>query len=178
VTRGTGSEPIGENRSVAGREIAEIYSKLREQALGFGSIEIKAPPVVAGGRALGVIMDLGYETAVVSVMGLADGTVSMYISNGGGTLGVGNHEPAAAASKRWVEVAETAPELVETEHDSLPAPGRVRFNVLTTGLRLEAEASEEALASGSHPLSALYVAGQEVITEIRLVDEARAAENR
>jgi len=160
---------------VAGREIAEIYTKLREQALGFGSVEIKAPPVVPGGRTLGVIMDIGYETAVVSIMGLADGTVSMYVSNGGGTLGVGDHEPAAASSKRWVEVAETAPGLIEAEGDSLPAEGRVRFNVLTTGRRLEAEAATEALASGSHPLSALYFAGQEVITEIRLVDEARTA---
>jgi hypothetical protein len=85
---------------VAGREIAEIYSKLRDQALGFGSAEIKAPPVVPGGRALGVIMDIGYETAVVSVMGLADGTTSMYISNGGGTLGIGDHEQAAASRPR------------------------------------------------------------------------------
>jgi hypothetical protein len=160
---------------VAEREIAEIYTKLREQALGFGSIEIKAPPVVPGGRALGVIMDLGYDTAVVSIMGLADGTTSMYVSNGGGTLGIGDYEQAAATSKRWVEVAETAPGLVEADHDSLPAAGRVRFNVLTTGRRLEAEAPEEALASGSHPLSALYGAAQEVITAIRLVTEAREA---
>jgi hypothetical protein len=158
---------------VAGREIAEIYGKLRDQALGFGSTEIKAPPVVPGGRALGVIMDIGYETAVLSIMGLADGTTSMYISNGGGTLGIGDHEQAAASSKRWVEVAETAPGLVEAEDDSLPAEGRVRFNILTTGRRLEAEAPEDELASGSHPLSALYAAGQDVITEIRLVDEAR-----
>jgi len=159
---------------VAGREIAEIYSKLRDQALGFGSAEIKAPPVVPGGRALGVIMDIGYETAVVSVMGLADGTTSMYISNGGGTLGIGDHEHAAASSKRWVEVAETAPGLIEGEEGPLPLEGRVRFNVLTTGRRLEAEAPENELASSEHPLSALYAAGQDVITEIRLVDEARA----
>jgi hypothetical protein len=160
---------------VAERQIAEIYSKLREQALGFGSVEIKAPPLVAGGRVLGVIMDLGYETAVVTIMGLADGTTSMYVSNGGGTLGIGDHAQAAAASRRWVELAESAAGLVEAGDDGLPAAGTVRFNILTTGRPLEAEAREEELASGRHPLSALYAAGQEVIAEIRLVDEARAA---
>ncbi len=160
---------------MAEREIAEIYSKLREQALGFGSVEIKAPPPVAGGRALGVIMDIGYDTAVATIMGLADGTTSMYVSNGGGTLGIGDHERAAAASKRWVELAERAPGLVEAADDALPGAGTVRFNVLTTGRPLEAEAPEDELSSGRHSLSPLYAAGQEVIAEIRIVDEARAA---
>ena len=39
---------------MAEREIADIYVKLRDQAIGFGSVEIKAPPVVPGGRVLGV----------------------------------------------------------------------------------------------------------------------------
>jgi hypothetical protein len=154
------------------RPIADIYVKLRDQALSFGSVEIKAPPVVAGGRALGVIMDIGYDTAVVSVMGLADGTGSMYVSNGGGRIGMGEHENVAAASKRWVAVAETAPGLEEIGEDALPAEGMVRFNVLTTGARLFAEASETEVSDDAHPLFALYAAGQDVIGQIRAVDEA------
>jgi hypothetical protein len=157
---------------VAGREIAEIYLKLREQALSFGAAEIKAPPVVPGGRALGVIMDLGYDTAVVSVMGLADGTTSTYVSNGGARIGVGDHEAVAAASKRWVEVAETAGPLAETDGDALPPDGTIRFNVLTTGPRLFAEAREDELGLERHPLHGLYAAGQAVIGEMRIVDEA------
>ena len=34
---------------MAEREIADIYLKLRDQALSFGSVEIEAPPVVPGG---------------------------------------------------------------------------------------------------------------------------------
>jgi hypothetical protein len=162
---------MSENPSVAEREIADIYTKLRDQALGFGSVEIKAPPVVAGGRVLGVIMDLGYDTAVVSVLGLADGTTSMYVSNGGGKIGLGDDERVGAASRRWVEVAETAPGLSETIEDSLPRDGVIRFNVLTTGDRLYAEATETALGDSSHPLFPLFAAGQDVITAIRLVEE-------
>jgi len=160
---------------VAEREIVGVYTALREQALGFGSVEIKAPPVVEGGRALGVLMDLGHDTAVVTIVGLADGTASMYISNGGGMIGLGESPSVAATAKRWVAVAEEAP-LGEREADTLPPDGVVRFNVLTTGPVLVGEAAEQVLAGGGHPLSPLYAAGQDLITEIRLVDEARQAD--
>jgi hypothetical protein len=116
-------------------------------------------------------MDLGYDTAVVSIMGLADGTTSMYLSNGGGKIGLGDHEAVAAASREWVEAAEAAPGLVEAIDEALPADGVVRFNVLTTGDRLVVEAAEADLADESHPLFALYAAGQQVITEIRQTEE-------
>jgi hypothetical protein len=160
---------------MADRDIADLYVKLREQALSWGSAEIKAPPVVPGGRALGVLMDLGYDTAVASVLGLADGTTSMYISNGGGTLGIGESPAAAAASRRWVSVAETAPGLAEAVDPPLPEDGRVRFTVLTTGPLLSTEAAEADVREAAHPLFPLYAAGQDVITQIRLVDEARQA---
>ena len=122
-------------------------------------------------------MDMGYDTAVVSILGLADGTTSMYISNGGGMIGMGENPDAAAASKRWVEVAEAAlPALSEGGDDRLPDEGIVGFNVLTTGPRFSGEAIESELQSGSHPLSALYAAGQDVISQIRIVDEARKAD--
>jgi hypothetical protein len=172
---------LSKNAGVAGRDIEdsrdieEIYLKLRDQALGFGSEEIKAPPVVPDGRALGVLMDMGYPEAVVSILGLADGTTSMYISNGGGRIGLGDHEPMAEASKRWVAVAEHAGSLTETDGNALPAEGVIRFNVLTTGPRLYAEAVEADLVHASHPLHSLWAAGQDVITEMRLQDEGSAA---
>jgi hypothetical protein len=161
---------------MAAREIEAIYTGLRDQALSFGSVEIKAAPVVPGGQALGVVMDMGYDTAVVSVVGLADGTTSMYISNGGGMIGIGENPDAAAASKRWVAVAEAAlASLAEGGDDRLPEDGTVGFNVLTTGPRFSGEAAEGDLTEGSHPLSALYAAGQNVLSQIRIVDETRKA---
>src|SRR4051812_14496080 len=108
---------------MAGREIVGVYTALRDQALGFGSAEIKAPPVVEGGRVLGVVMDMGYETAVVSIVGLAD-AASMYISNGGGMIGLGDNPPVAAAARRFVAAAEAAaPGLPERDEDALPDDG-------------------------------------------------------
>jgi hypothetical protein len=161
------------------RTIADVYLKLREQALGFGSEEIRSPPPVPGGRVLGVVMDLGYDTAVASVVSLADGTTSMYVSSGAVVLGAGESEQAAAATRQFVEAAEAtlsakaASGLATGPADGLPAEGRVRFNVLTTEAPLSVEAAEDELRSGALPLTPLYLAGQNVIGEIRRVDEAR-----
>jgi hypothetical protein len=171
VESGLGS-PISKNPGVAQREIADIYTNLRDQALGFGALEIKAPPPVAGGRMLGVVMDMGYDTGVVTLLGLADGTTSMYVSNGGGKIGLGDHAQVAEASRRWVEIAESAEGLVEARDDCLPGEGLIRFNFLTTGDRFGAAVAEAELAGGSHPLSSVFLAGQQVITQIRLVEEA------
>ncbi len=159
---------------MAERAIDKIYTALRAQALSFGSVEIRATPVVSGGRALGVVMDMGEDAGVATIVGLADGTTSMYVSNGGGMLGIGENPDAAAASKRWVAVAEAAlPALAERDDDDLPEDGSVRLTVLTTGRRFTATAAESELRAGAHPLSALYAAGQQVITEIRAVDDSR-----
>ncbi len=55
----------------------------------------------------------------------------------------------------------------------LPAPGRVRFTVLTSTGRRTVELNEAELVRGSGALPSLYVAGHQVITEMRLVSEAR-----
>jgi hypothetical protein len=73
-----------------------------------------------------------------------------------------------------VEVADSVPGLEEACEDSLPGPGLVRFNVLTTGRRLAVSASEAEVRNPAHRLFALYAAGQDVIGEIRRVGEARS----
>ncbi len=160
---------------MAERELADVFTALRDQALGFGSVEIKAPPVVDGGRALGVVMDLGHDTAVVSLVGLADGTASLYVSTGGARIGLGQHPAVADAARRWVAVAESSPGLAEREAEALPPDGRIRLNVLTTGPVLVGEATERELEAGAHPLSSLYAAGQDLITEIRRAEESEAS---
>jgi hypothetical protein len=47
----------------------------------------------------------------------------------------------------------------------------IRFNVLTTGRRLFAEAPEDGVADDTHPLFPLFAAGQAVIGQIRRFDE-------
>ena len=50
-------------------------------------------------------MDTRYPEAVMTLVALADGTTSLYFSNGGGMIGGGEHPRVAAATRRLVDVA-------------------------------------------------------------------------
>jgi hypothetical protein len=123
-------------------------------------------------RVYGVLMETGYEAAVVTVVSLIDGTTSMYVSTGGGTIGAGEQEPVAEATRAFVAMAQVFVGQTEpTATFDLPDLGRVRFQLLTVGGGRTAEAGEDELGFGRHPLSPLFHAGQDVITEIRLLSE-------
>ena len=63
-----------------------------------------------------------------------------------------------------------------TNEHPLPAPSLTRFYLLAGGGSYFAEAKEQDLGEGRHMLAPLFHKGHEVITEIRLVDEKRRAE--
>lgn len=123
-------------------------------------------------RVYGVLMETGYDAAVVTVVSLIDGSTSLYVSTGGGTIGAGEHEPVAEATRAFVAMAQVFVGQTEpaTRFD-LPDLGRVRFQLLTIGGGRTAEADENDLGFGRHALSPLFHAGQEVIAEIRVLSE-------
>jgi hypothetical protein len=102
------------------------------------------------------------------VVAIADGTVSMYLSSGGGVIGAGGQEAPRRAAGAFLDAAESHRDrLVPAATAALVGSGRARFHVRTFGGDLTGEADEHSLANGSHPLSALFVAAQEVISAIR-----------
>jgi hypothetical protein len=107
--------------------------------------------------------------AVVTLVGMVDGTTSLYFSNGGGILGSGGHAPAAAATRGWLESAEQFKNtMTPTEEFPFPAADRVRFYLVTSGGVRTAEAGEKDLRAKRDPLWPLYHGGQGVITQVRL----------
>jgi hypothetical protein len=148
---------------------AEIYTKLRDQALG-----VTANTLVVTNGVHGLLMETGYPEAVVTLVAMADGAASLYFSNGGGIIGAGEHEgPKVAARSLIAFAAHNLKGFVPTTTTPLPAPGRTRFYVLTDRGILTAEASEADLGENRHALSPLFYSAQELITEMRKVDEAR-----
>jgi len=125
-------------------------------------------------RVYGVLMETGYDAAVVTIVSLIDGTTSMYFSTGGGTIGAGEQEPVAEATRAFVAMAQVFVGQTEpTTTFDLPDLGRVRFQLLTVGGGRTAEAGENDLGLGRHPLSPLFHAGQDVVNEIRLLSESQ-----
>src|ERR1700730_10592798 len=82
-----------------------IYSALRNQALSTNRTDngIAAPSPAAPGW--GILMETGYDVATVTLFALADGTTSLYLSNGGGMIGGQGHEAVRNANAAFVNEA-------------------------------------------------------------------------
>jgi hypothetical protein len=138
-------------------------------ALGYDPATIAVPEGEAWGGALVALMELGRPDATATILAVADGSVSMYLSTGGGVIGAGEHAAVRGVAARFRTVAaESRGLLRRTDDFPLPEPGQVRFQVRTLEGAYSGVAPEAALQSGRHPLAPLYAAGQDLLTEIRL----------
>jgi len=138
-------------------------------ALGVDPATIVVPDGEPWSGAAMAAMEVGAGTAIATIVAIADGTVSMYVSTGGGVIGAGGHAAVRAAADRFRNVTADSHGLLESTMDfPLPELGQVRFQARTFDGAWTGVAPEAALRSGRHPLSALYAAGQDLLTEIRL----------
>lgn len=149
---------------------AEVYTGLRQQVLSLTPDQLD-DTAFADAPILALLMETGYPEAVATLVVVADGTSSLYFSNGGGFIGAGTHAGVADASRRWLETGgEFLPRLGVITEPALPAEGLTQFVAVTrAGLR-GAVAAEKELGQREHALSPLFYAGHDVITQIRLVE--------
>lgn len=146
---------------------AEVYTGLRQQALRLTPDQLG----VADVPILALLMETGYPEAVATLVVVADGSSSLYFSNGGGFIGAGTHENVADASRRWLEAGLAFIEQLSNITDPpLPAEGLTQFVAVTREGLHAAVAPEADLGKGDHPLSPLFFAGHDVIIQIRLVE--------
>jgi hypothetical protein len=148
--------------------VADVFSELRGQALRLTPDQLgDAVPTEAG--ILALLMETAYREAVATLVAVADGTTSLYFSNGGGFVGAGTHPTVAEASRLWLEAGGTfLPALSNVTEPPLPGVGMTQFVAVTPeGLR-GAVAPEDDLGGNRHELSPLFHAAHEVITQIRL----------
>ncbi len=132
----------------------------------------------------GVMMELGIDEVVASLVVLADGSVSIYLSDGQGVIGCGLHPDVRTAAAKMLQVAgQAVSQCVPMDSYPMPRSERVRFYLLTCAGILGAEAARAELDDGAVDLAELYYAGHGVIGVVELlgagvdlVDEMRLAE--
>ena len=158
------SKLFGQKPKTAAKSPAEIYAGLRNMIL------TKRPPDFHG--FWGVVLDMGMPNGTATMIAVADGTVSLYTSTGGGIIGLGPHEgPKKSAS----ELLQFAPKFVQhcqrTLVYPLPSSGNTRFYLMSSDTTVSDEVRSEELGKGSHVLSPLFIKCHELLTEMRKVDE-------
>jgi hypothetical protein len=149
---------------------APTYHKLREQALQLDTATFGLTP--APGGIYGVLGEFGFAEGVATVVALADGSVSMYFSGGGGSIGLGQHEgPREAARALLAEAPSALSAAAKDAAFPLPQAGEVRFWFLTMGGPVTVSATEGELPASK--LARLHELLQELLTQIRLVNQKK-----
>ncbi|MCE5328651.1 MAG: hypothetical protein LLG01_19810 [Planctomycetaceae bacterium] len=156
--------------NTSGAAESQPLMEMREELLRGPAAKFGIPPTPSG--AWGCLMDMGNSRGFATLVSLADGTTSLYLSTGGGYIGGGGHEPVAAATKTFIQMAGSlTTKMTRTAKFPTPQQGRVRFYVLVNDGVFTVEADENDLGYGRHELSPLFHAGHEVITQFRMVSE-------
>ncbi len=156
-------------------QTTEIYDGLRAQVLS-----LKPDQLGLNGsekqQVLALLMETGYPEAVATLVAVADGSASLYFSNGGGIIGAGEHEEARQESLRLIALSqEHLKELAKTECYPLPRLGFTRFYAVTSNAVYSLEALEEDLGYGRHRLSRVFHQGHRLISAIRVIEEWRSS---
>jgi len=152
-----------------------VYLGLRNLMLQGSRVKFGIGPGSKPTQPYGVLMDWGVPTGSATVVAIADGTASVYLSSGGGFIGGGqSHESIRAAAKRTVEIAdEVQPLMQPTTAYPLPQRGQVTFYILTDVGVFTASASDDDLRSHRSPFYKLGDSAQTIITEYRLIQEGK-----
>ena len=140
---------------------------LRDQLLHASARELGITPVRG---VWGVLMERGYPKGVATVVALADGTVSMYLSTGGAAVGGQAYAPAReAAMKLCEQAADSFGDTIPAHEFPAPAKGRVRFYVLVDGgvRTAEGDVLPTAGDGGRDALAPLLAAGDAVLDGLK-----------
>lgn len=153
---------------------ADVYLGLRNQILTLDPAAVGLD-ADSSGQPWGCLVETGYARGTASLVCLSDGTTSLYTSSGGGIIGGGGHEAVRRENARLLEtLTEHQAEMLPSSDESLPGTGRTIIRALTVHGHRVFEAAEDELGNGLSPMSPVFHAAHGVITQLRLIDEARA----
>lgn len=153
-----------------------VHANLRRQALQTTPDRLNLPGHLKDEEAYGLLMEMVVGDTVVTLACFGDGNASLYYQSGGGMVGGIAHEPVRKAAKGCIALAQQVlPRMSKTDTYPLPGAEEVRFYALTPRGVLTVGTDRQELAGSGDELSALFASGREVVTQMRQVQEQKAA---
>ena len=155
----------------------EVYAGLRKEALETTPMNVGMAGQIQDDEPYGMLMEMSIANSVVTLACFGSGDASVFYQTGGGMVGGISHEPVRKAAKEFVAQAKKVlPRMKKTNEYPLPSPDSVRFYALTPKGAFTVETSRQALSGEpQNALSALFYSGQEVVSQMRQVQEERRA---
>ena len=155
-----------------------MYSMLRHQALSFEreimSTLAPFPEPPPDAPAWGVVMEMAYPGFSGTLATFSSGQASLYNSDGQVAVGDQSNEQLRQANAKLIAAANKAiPYLKPRATYEIPAPWQAVFYVRTDSVNLATEAAAEDFRNENHLLFSLFTAGNEMLTELKLVAAAQ-----
>jgi tetratricopeptide (TPR) repeat protein len=124
--------------------------------------------------AWGVVMEMAYPGFSGTLSAFTNGQTNLHTSDGSGVPGVEINEQVRQASAKLIAAANKAiPYLKPTASAPLPEPWQAHFYVRTDSGNLVTKATAGDFRNEEHPLFLLFAAGNELLTEVKLVATER-----
>ena len=151
--------------------LSETYLGLRRQVLQGLRGRVDLPGAKTPTEPYAVVMDWNTGNGIATVVAVADGTASIYLSSGGGSIGGGqaHHEIRESALKAVSLAREAQPKMESVLAYPLPMPGEVMFYLVSDAGVYSSSAQAKDLAEGHDPLSPLGNEMQMIIARYRLL---------
>jgi hypothetical protein len=151
----------------------ELSAALRAQVFAIKSTDIGT--AMPASRIYGAMIDTALADGVVSLVALADGSVSVYVSEGSGCIGCGVHPDVRLAAAEFLQAAElTLPASTLTHDLAVPAPSTVRCFLLTSEGVRSLQSPLQAAHRSDAPLGAAYVAGLHLLHVVERAGAGRS----
>lgn len=155
-------------------EPVEAFKELRAKTLALSWRKLGFAPTEKNPHVWGVMMEVGYPKAVVSLVCLKNGSVDFFFGHGGGIMGIGENESVRMKAEEFIQTAEVfLKKLNPAKKLPMPEIERVRFYVFTFSGILTAQDNKN-IADEKHELFPLFRSGHEVIAAIRKAQDATA----
>lgn len=149
-----------------------ITQELRMMALNLSPSSIGLSEKNFPHQVWGVLMETGTDNGAYSLIVIADGTTSLYFSNGGGIIGAGEHASVRDVSANFIGWANRyVSQSMPVSSYPLPKSGDTVFYFLTFSGVKSYTAKEIELGEERDQLSSLFHAGHAVIAEARKASE-------
>jgi hypothetical protein len=152
---------------------SNVYLGLRSLVLQGARSNFALPPGSRPTQPFAVVVDRASPDGSSTVIAIADGSASVYLSSGGSSIGGGqSHEAIRNAALQTVKCADEVQPLMHVTTDyPVASQGQVNFYAVTDAGVFTASATEEDLSSRHSPFSKLGDATQAIVAEYSRVQK-------